>query len=199
MNRAFALLDVKSFAQAGDVVTVEGIASTPTADRMDDIVEPMGARFKTPMPFMLHHDASLPVGNVTFARPTEKGIPFEAKIPIIKEAGRLKERIDEAIHSLKYNLVRAVSIGFSIIKHEVIKATGGYDITEWEWLELSLVTIPANHEAVITAVKSLDISTEPADIAPTIPAAKGKKDGPVKINRSGDPDKKPTYVKLTKP
>jgi len=152
-----------------------------------------------PMPLIWQHSSMAPVGNVVFASPTEKGIPYEAKIPIIKEAGRLKERVDEAIHSIKYNLVRAVSIGFKIIKYKVIKETGGYDITEWEWLELSLVTIPANHEAVITAVKSLDISTEPADIAPTIPAAKGKKDGPVKINRSGDPDKKPTYVKLTKP
>ncbi len=157
MNRAFALLDVKSFAQSGDVVTVEGIASTPTADRMDDIVEPMGARFKTPMPFMLHHDASLPVGNVTFARPTEKGIPFRAELPIVKEPGVVQDRVNEAIHSLKYKLIGAVSIGFAPVQGTIERLkNGGLRFKEWNWLELSMVTIPANPDAVITGVKSFD-------------------------------------------
>jgi len=200
MRKAYSILDVKEMTDDAEFVTVRGIASTPSPDFDGDIVRPLGAKFSTPMPLLWQHRSAEPVGNVVFAQPTEKGIPFEAKLPIIKEEGRLKERVDEAIHSLRYNLVRAVSIGFSVVKHEVIKSTGGWDISEWWWHELSLVTIGANSDALISAVKSLDTtSTEPADIAPTTPAAKGKKDGPVKIHRSGDPDKKPTYVKLTKP
>jgi HK97 family phage prohead protease len=145
----------------------------------------MGAKFATPMPLLWQHRSSEPVGNVTFATPTEKGIPFEAQLPVVKESGKLKDRIDEAIQSMKYGLVRAVSIGFSVIKHEVMKS-GGLDIKEWEWLELSLVTIPANSEALITAVKSL---SGPAP-------AQGEPPAPVKIIKPpGDTGKK-TYVKL---
>ena len=157
MNRAYALLNVKAFSQSADFVTVEGIASTPTADRMEDVVEPMGAKFKTPMPFMLHHDASLPVGNVTFAQPTAKGIPFRAELPIVKEPGVVQDRVNEAIHSLKYKLIGCVSIGFAPVKGMVENLkSGGLRFKEWNWLELSLVTIPANPDAVITGVKSFD-------------------------------------------
>ena len=191
MKKAFSILDVKEMTETEEFVTVRGIASTPTTDRMGDIVRPKGAKFATPMPLLWQHSSMAPVGNVIFAQPNEKGIPFEAKIPIIKEVGKLKERVDEAIQSLRYNLVRAVSIGFSVIKYETIKATGGWDIVEWEWLELSLVTIPANSEALISAVKSMDCVPDPS-------AAKGKKDGPVTLIRRPCAKGKPTFVKIIK-
>lgn len=163
MERAYSVLSVKEFAEEGEFVTITGVASTPTPDRVGDVVEPMGAQFKTPMPLLWQHRHSEPVGHVTFAKPTEKGIPFEARIPRVKEAGRLKDRVDEAIHSLKYELVSAVSIGFSAIDGAVERMkTGGLRFKEWEWLELSLVTIPANSEAVISAVKSIDRQHLPA-------------------------------------
>lgn len=69
----------------------------------------------------------------------------------------MKDRVDEAIQSLKYKLVAAVSIGFRALQDGVeVMKDGGYLFKNWEWLELSLVTIPANSEAVITAVKSID-------------------------------------------
>lgn len=157
MDRAYSLLEVKSIEEDAEFVTIRGIASTPSPDRVGDIVEPMGAKFALPMKLLLQHDSSQPVGNVTFAKPTPKGIPFEAKLPIIKELGKLKDRVDEAIHSLRYNLISAVSIGFRALKDGVERMKdGGLRFTSWEWLELSLVTIPAQSEAVITAVKSID-------------------------------------------
>lgn len=115
------------------------------------------------MPLLWQHNHAQPVGNVTFAKPTKKGIPFEAQLPVIKEAGTLKDRVDEAIQSLKYNLVSAVSIGFRALKDGVERMDdGGYRFKSWEWMELSLVTIPANSEAVITAIKSFDDSCQPA-------------------------------------
>jgi uncharacterized protein len=157
MDRAYSILNVKGMSEDDDYVHVKGIASTPTIDRQGDIVDPMGAKFVTPMPLLWQHDAQKPVGHMTFAKPTKSGIPFEAKIPKITEAGTLKDRVDEAIQSLKYGLVSAVSIGFNVIKDgfEVMDG-GGWNIKEWEWMELSLVTIPANSEAVISAVKSAD-------------------------------------------
>jgi HK97 family phage prohead protease len=157
MDRAYALLNFKGITETASEWVVEGIASTPSADRMGDEVDPMGAQFKTPMPLLWQHDSQKPVGRVEFAKPTSKGIPFRAHLPKVAEAGVLKERIDEAVQSIKYRLVAAVSIGFRALKDgvEVLK-TGGLKFTAWEWLELSLVTIPANAEATITSIKSLD-------------------------------------------
>ena len=160
MDRAYSILRVKGMTDDSDFVYVEGIASTPTIDRQGDSVDPMGAKFATPMPLLWQHDSQKPVGHMTFARPTKSGIPFKAQIPKISEAGTLKDRVDEAIHSLKYGLVSAVSIGFKILKDGFeVMDNGGWNIKQWEWLELSLVTVPANSEAVISAVKSADNAT----------------------------------------
>ena len=160
MNRAYSILSVKGQTEDDGFVYVEGIASTPTTDRQGDSVDPMGAKFAAPMPLLWQHDAQKPVGHMTFAQPTKTGIPFKAQIPKVTEPGTLKDRVDEAIQSLKYGLVSAVSIGFRIMEdgYEVMKG-GGYRINSWEWMELSLVTIPANSEALISQVKALDSIT----------------------------------------
>lgn len=152
---AYSLLETKEMTENEDYVTVKGMATTPSPDRMNDTVDPMGAQFKTPMPLLWQHDSHKPVGTVDFAKPNKSGIPFVAKIPLIKEAGVLKDRVDEAIQSLKYGLVKAVSIGFRGLSGEG-NDNYGVDFKEWEWLELSLVTIPANPEAQISMVKSFD-------------------------------------------
>jgi HK97 family phage major capsid protein/HK97 family phage prohead protease len=153
LNRAYSILSIKAVRE--DERVIEGIASTPTPDRTGDIVEPMGAKFSLPMPLLWQHRSSEPVGNVTFAKPNKNGIPFKAQIASTDEPGTLKDRLDEAWQSVKLGLVRAVSIGFTIGAYEILKE-GGWRINEWEWLELSLVTIPAQAEATINTVKSID-------------------------------------------
>lgn len=153
MNRAYTVLSIK--AVDDDARVIEGIASTPTPDRVGDIVEPLGAKFKLPMPLLWQHRASEPVGHVTFAKPNKEGIPFKAKLARTDEPGTLRDRLNEAWQSVKMGLVQAVSIGFSINAFEILKE-GGWRITDWEWLELSLVTIPANADATIDSIKSID-------------------------------------------
>lgn len=202
MNRAYSVLDVKSFEDGQDYVTIKGIASTPTVDKIGDVVEPMGARFKTPMPLLLQHRHDSPVGEVTFAKPTKAGIPFEARIPKITEPGRVKDRVDEAIHSLKYRLIAAVSIGFSAVADKIERlADGGLRFLEWDWHELSLVTIPANSDAVITAIRSVDqaalasagIARDQDDDAPE--RSGHKKRGPVRLH--GHLKRKPQFITIT--
>jgi hypothetical protein len=48
MIRAYSLFEIKAVNDEEGVI--EGIASTPTTDRMGDIVEPKGAEFKLPLP-----------------------------------------------------------------------------------------------------------------------------------------------------
>jgi HK97 family phage major capsid protein/HK97 family phage prohead protease len=155
MNRAFSTLSITKAVEGDDGERIiEGIASTPSTDRMGDIVEPMGAKFALPLPLLWQHNHDQPVGTVTFAEPNAKGIPFRATIARVAEPGKLKDRVDEAWQSIKAGLIRAVSIGFSTLKHEIMKE-GGYRFTEWEWLELSLVTVPAQREATINTIRSI--------------------------------------------
>ncbi len=153
MDRAYSVLTIRQVDDEARVI--RGIASTPDPDRMGDIVEPMGLKFANPTPLLWQHDHSAPVGTVKFDKPTKQGITFEARLPMIAEPGRLKDRVDEAWQSVKAGLVRAVSIGFRALEHARME-DGGIRFLKSELLELSLVTIPANASATITSIKSID-------------------------------------------
>jgi HK97 family phage prohead protease len=158
MHKAWSLLEVKQVNDERRII--RGIATSPTVDRVGDVVEPEGMIQRGPVKLHLYHKHDLPVGHVIFDRPTKKGTPFEAEIPDVTEAGTVRERVNEAWHSVKYKLLDAVSIGFNVLEDgiELLK-NGGYRFTKWEILELSLVGVPANPEAVITAFKSADSAT----------------------------------------
>lgn len=155
-TRAYSVISVKNFEEKDDYFIFSGIATTPNTDRHGDIVEPKGIEFQNPVPLLWQHRHAEPVGNVYFDEATDDGVKFTAKIPYIKEDGELKKRVDEAIHSIKYGLVRCLSIGFRTLKYAWIDETYGMHIQEWECYELSLVTIPANSDAIITEIKRLD-------------------------------------------
>jgi HK97 family phage major capsid protein/HK97 family phage prohead protease len=155
LQRAYSLLEVKSVDKESRVIT--GIASTPETDRVGDILESKGAEFKLPIPLLWQHDHQQPIGEVFSAKVTSAGIEVKARIASISEPGRLKDRVDEAYQAMTHGLVRGLSVGFSPIEVEPIKGTYGYRFLKWLWLELSAVTIPANAQASITAIKSFDI------------------------------------------
>lgn len=153
-NRAYSTLEVKALDDERRVIT--GIASTPSPDRMQDVVEPKGAQFKLPIPFLWQHNHDEPIGHVTDAKVTQKGIEVSVQLTQVEEPGKLKDRLDEAWQSIKSGLVRGLSIGFSAKEFEQIPGSWGLRFLSWEWFELSAVTIPANAEATITSVKSID-------------------------------------------
>lgn len=150
---AYGLITLKSFDEKSR--TFKGVASTVSPDRSQDIVEPKGALFKLPIPFLHQHKSQSPVGEITKARVTANGIEVEGHIKDIPDAPpSLKERLDVAWAELKSGLVRGLSIGFNPKEYSFIKETGGIHFTKWEWLELSMVTIAANQEASITSIKA---------------------------------------------
>jgi HK97 family phage prohead protease len=153
LNRAYSLLEVKGVDDEQRII--RGTATTPEPDRVGDIVEPLGVKFKNPMPLLWQHRSDAPVGTVKFDKPTKDGITFEARLPKIDEPGNLKDRVDEAWQSVKAQLVRAVSIGFRALEYTRLEG-GGLRFVESEVMELSLVTIPANAQATITQIKSFD-------------------------------------------
>lgn len=159
MNRAYSLLTVKAVDTAKRIIT--GIATTPSPDRMGDVVEPLGVEFKNPMPLLHQHRSDQPVGTVRFDKPTMDGITFTARMPTVDEPPTLKDRIDTAWAELEHGLVRAVSIGFKPLEYSRME-DGGVRFLRSEVLELSLVTIPANADATIASIKSLDLAQRAA-------------------------------------
>jgi HK97 family phage prohead protease len=156
MNRAYSVLTIKSVS--ADQRRITGIATTPTVDRMGDIVEPLGVKAAGELPLLWQHNADKPVGRVRFGKATKSGIPFEADIAKVDEPGTLKDRVDEAWQSVKSRLVTGVSIGFRVVNDAVERMKdGGLRFLETEVMELSLVTIPANADATILTIKSLDV------------------------------------------
>jgi HK97 family phage major capsid protein/HK97 family phage prohead protease len=153
-NRAYGLLEIKAIDEEQRIIT--GIASTITPDRMDDIVEPKGAQFKLPIPFLWQHRHPEPIGHVIDAKVGNKEIEVTVQLAKTDEPGTLRDRLDEAWQSIKLKLVRGLSIGFSPIESVSIDGTWGYRYLKWDWLELSAVTIPANSEATIQTIKSFD-------------------------------------------
>jgi len=180
LDTEYARLDVKAFDEGAR--TFSGIATTPTLDRQQDIFEPLGATFANPIVLLLHHDRERPVGTATLGAPTAEGIPFEASIPNVDEPGPLRDRVNEAWQSIKARLIRGVSIGYRPLKGGIDLLKGGrFHLKKTEIIELSLVTIPANVEATITAIKSLDtaapgLSPDPASRIPlpVVRAGNGK-------------------------
>lgn len=153
MQRMYSVLTVKAVEEERRII--RGIATTPRLDRAGDIVEPLGISFKNPMPLLWQHKHDKPVGTVTFDTPTSDGVTFVAELPVINEAGLLRDRIEEAWQSVKAGLVSAVSIGFRPMEYAFLDE-GGVRFTKTEVYELSLVTIPAQPDAVITGLKSMD-------------------------------------------
>ena len=142
----FSSLQIKSFNEEEGII--RGIATTPTTDKVGDIVEPMGAQFTLPLPLHMEHDRKDVVGEVFEARATPEGIEFAARV-----AKDVSDQIAEVWRRVKGGLIRFVSVGFRVQEYERIES--GLRFTKWAWDELSLTTIPANPQAAILAVKNV--------------------------------------------
>lgn len=151
----FKVDNVKEAGDAGQKRSFTGIASSITVDRMDDIVLPKGAIYQLPMPLLWQHKRNEPIGWVRVARIGKDEIEVDCEVHNETEPGKLKDRLDECWQTMRAGLVMGLSIGFNPKKWSYIDNSYGVEYQEWEWLELSAVTIPANPAAGITAIKSI--------------------------------------------
>jgi HK97 family phage major capsid protein/HK97 family phage prohead protease len=147
-TKAYSVFVIKSVDEQKRII--EGLATTPSPDSMQDVVEPKGAEFTLPLPLLNQHDSSEPIGQVIDAKVTANGIKVRCQIAadnaVLPEIARAWEQI-------KAGLVRGFSIGFSPIEYSFLES-GGVHFQRWSWRELSVVTIPANIEATIQTIKS---------------------------------------------
>ena len=146
--------------------TATFIASDASVDRYGDVVEVDGwdtTAFKKNSVFLFGHDSSsFPIGKVL--RTWVEDAKFMAKVLFLPED--LDERADKAYRMVQEGFLKAVSVGFIPKKQEPIYDDDGRwkgtHFIEQELLELSLVPIPANSNAVQVA-RSMEFSQKDLD------------------------------------
>lgn len=160
MDRAYCQFEIKSVNE--EERTFEGIATTPTTDRMGDVIDPMGAVLRSDsMPMLWQHGKGSiedPVGWITPGKATKAGIPVRGRIAIPKPdyPQGLADDLNKAWVMVRDKLMRGLSVGFNPLVWEPIKGSFGMLFKSWDWLETSAVAIPANYDASIQTIKSFD-------------------------------------------
>ena len=150
----------KAVAQAAGPNPLEFIMSDATVDRMGDIVEPNGwvlRNFKNNPMALFSHDADQPIGQWKNVR--VEGGALRGELDLLP-LGR-SPRVDEIRAFVETGMLRAVSVGFRPLAAEPIEGSkqGGVRFKASELVECSLVSIPANPNALAVA-KSLHLSDD---------------------------------------
>lgn len=136
---------------AADGEEAEMIVSTPEVDRDNDRLMPAGvdirSYLKNPVMLWSHGKGEIPIGSATSLNVSEKNIRARWRW---LQNDQLADRVKNA---WAQGVIRAASVGF-LPKKSKPNGLGGFDYTEWELLEISLVPLPAN-AAAVRALKSM--------------------------------------------
>jgi len=131
-------------------IIVRGMASTSDVDRGGDIIAAeawtkggLDNFNKNPI-ILFQHDGNKPIGRCTEIKVVEKGLEITAKISKSNPVATLVEE----------GIITAFSVGARIKDADYMKETGGLLIKDAELYEVSLVSIPANQNALFSVVKS---------------------------------------------
>ena len=159
---------------AGEVKGMTFVLSDQSVDRMGDIIMADGwklSNFKrNPIALGFHRNDFI-VG--TWKDVRIENSELRGRLELAPEG--TSPRIDEIRRLVDAGILRAVSVGFRPLKHEPLDAEepwSGARFLEQELVECSLVSVPANANAIAVA-KSLQISPETMDF---VFAKHGKRD-----------------------
>ena len=145
--------------------SVVATISTGVVDRDSEVLSPKGAVLddfvKNPVVPWSHQTFDPPIGKALWIKKGTKRITAKVKFA-------MTERAEEVWQLFKGGFLKAFSVGFrpleghrptpEDIKKNPDLAEAHFIFTKWELLEFSPVTVPANPEALVTAVKSQKIS-----------------------------------------
>ena len=153
---------LKHRTHASDVQGMSFVLSDASVDRMGDIITVEGwqlTAFKKNPIALFGHNGTFPIGKWHNVR-TEAGA-LRGNLQLAPEG--TSPRIDELRRLVDAGILKAVSVGFRDLESEPRKdADGnwlGFTFKKQELVECSLVSVPANTNALAVA-KSLNISSE---------------------------------------
>ena len=155
-NKQFtkAIID-KTPNEKGEMVFT---ASTSSVDRESDIINPDGwvlDTFKDGGPLLWGHDQSkLPIGRVLWVKVDDGRLVGKAKF---NGQTQLSTDVEKLVRS---GDLKGLSVGFRPMDMKM-NNEGGRTFTKQELLEISVVNVPANPDAIIHNIKSLEIKSAP--------------------------------------
>lgn len=156
MNKRTApVLEIKALKETGEF---EGYGSTfgGEPDAYGDVIAP-GAytdslaahRAKGTMPKLFwQHDPSEPIGKWSSAVEDSRGLLLQGKLNMDVQRGR------EAHALLKAGDIDGLSIGYRIKEYSVDTDTGVWTLERLDLIEVSVVSVGANENAVVQSVKA---------------------------------------------
>jgi len=148
--------EVKVLDKANRII--EMIGSTEDIDRAGDSMKVDGVKLenylKNPV-ILANHNYS--AGEKSTVIGKALGVSIQAKQLVFKIQFAETDNAKEWFYLYSEGYMKASSIGFIPLERAPNKA-GGYDFTSWELLELSLVTVPCNPNAVARAFEEGKIS-----------------------------------------
>jgi len=135
-----------------DELLITGHASTNDEDRTGDIIvsdaweksEALANYLKNPV-VLAFHDMSQPIGKTVSHEVDEQGLKITAKI---------SKTADKIIELIKEGILSAFSIGFIIKEADFEPKSGIFIIKDLELYEISVVTVPANQNALFSVEKN---------------------------------------------
>lgn len=147
----------KAFVESIEKNEITAIASSDVEDRQGEIVDVGGWELdnfiKAPRLLWGHDHQKLPVGKVTkiwVEKSAKPKLMFRAQFQEVTEMGKAVKKLFEQ------GFLNTFSVGFKPIDSEHDKnAKSGFRFTKQELLEISVVNVPANPEAITLAYKSL--------------------------------------------
>ena len=170
LRKAFKL-DLKALDDSG---TFEGYAAVfGNVDAYGDVIE-KGAFKRTldhwkssgkPIPILWQHDPGEPIGATIEASEDDHGLRVKGQLVLDTARAR------EAHALLKAGVLGGLSIGYTTVKDEWDRENDTRILKEVRLWEYSLVTWPANEQAIVTGVKQL--ADEMAELRRTLDEFKG--------------------------
>jgi HK97 family phage prohead protease len=138
---------------------LEYVMSDASVDRMGDVIEPGGwelANFRRNPVALFGHNANYPIG--TWRDVTIDGDQLRGRLELMPP---VSDRLRELHAAVAAGVLRSVSVGFRPIEFAELEGSkiGGLHFTKSELLECSLVSVPANPNALAVA-KELRLSRD---------------------------------------
>ena len=148
MKKKFVKAYVKEVKEDGRIIT-GAIASTDSADRDGEILSSKGWNLdsfqKNPVLLWGHNSHELPIGKIINIKSTEGRLLFDAEFAV--KENPFAEKVSKLMNG---GFLNTFSVGFLPQEKE------GDTFTKQELLEISVVNVPANPEAVVSReLKSL--------------------------------------------
>jgi HK97 family phage major capsid protein/HK97 family phage prohead protease len=140
----------------------EYVLSDDTLDRFGTVLDPKGwdlSEFRSNPIALFNHDKHFPVG--TWENVRVAGGKLIGRLKLARRG--TSARIDELISLVEQGILKATSVGFRVLESEPRTGGRGVLFKRMELLESSLVSVPANPNAVQIA-RDLNISTDTIDM-----------------------------------